>query len=293
VFYILLLTAGISTGADPNGNRNSHSSESVADSNGPTILLSYTKEGHKKNPIASFMYFVPLIAVSPVERQSSVNNDQQTGIISYKKEIDSKSFHVVCEFQIWGKGYYKNIFEAAGMIATRPEASKKGQTLTNMLDYIKFEGQGFGSIDIKGTITGSTQTVTEVDVQFNARGHKSPVVVGLYDVKPKDGQYKPENRSNMKVVRVNGLVFKKSSNPLMGMKLASINEKEGSDSYWGSVKGAIANFFISPTPVDTVGNQTMLDFGYSLLQQKPTFTFPKAKNLKEGSAAAVKANVKD
>ena len=150
-----------------------------------------------------------------------------------------------------------------------------------MLDYIKFEGEGFGRIEVKGTVTGSTETVTEVDLQFNARGHKSPVTVGLYDVKPKDGQYKYENRSNQIVARVNELIFKKSNDPRMGMKLASINKTEESDSYWGSIKGAIANLFISPTEVDKLGNQTMLDFGYTLLKQKPTFTFPKAKHLKE------------
>jgi len=72
---------------------------------------------------------------------------------------------------------------------------QKGETLTNMLDYIKFEGEGFGLIEVKGTMTGSTPTVTEVVLHFNARGHKSPVTVGLYDIKPKDGQYNYENRS--------------------------------------------------------------------------------------------------
>jgi len=65
------------------------------------------------------------------------------------------------------------------------------------------------------------------------------------------------------------------------MKLASINKTEESDSHWGSIKGLIANLFISPTEVDKLGNETMLDFGYALLKQKPAFTFPKAKNLKE------------
>jgi nucleoside 2-deoxyribosyltransferase len=39
--------------------------------------------------------------------------------------------------------------------------------------------------------------------------------------------------------------------------------------------------FIKPTKVDKLGNTTMLEFGYALLQKKPTFTFPKAKNIKE------------
>ena len=279
VACILLLMIRVGISSDPNSRMSDRSVESAAvgdnpirDINGPTILLAYSKEDRKENPISSFMYFVPLIAVSPVDRQASVDNDQQTGIISYEKKVDAESFYVSCEFEIWGKGFYRNTFEPEGMIATRPDLSKKGKTLTHMLDYIKFQGAGFGRIEVKGTVTGSTETVTEVDLQFNARGHKSPVTVGLYDVKPKDGQYKYENRSNQIVARVNELIFKKSNDPRMGMKLASINKTEESDSYWGSIKGAIANLFISPTEVDKLGNQTMLDFGYALLKQKPTFT---------------------
>ncbi|MDO8302836.1 MAG: hypothetical protein Q7T18_06320 [Sedimentisphaerales bacterium] len=288
VVCIFLLMAGVGMCSGTSGRAGGHEGKLVSDgnnlakdSNGPTIALGYSKEGFKKNPIGSFMYFVPLIAVSPVDRQTSANNEQQTGIISYEKQADSKSFRVVCEFEIWGKGSHRNTFEPKGMLATRPDISKKGKTLTNMLDYIKFEGNGFGRIEVKGTVTGSTETVTEVDLQFNARGHKSPVTVGLYDVKPKDGHYKYENRSNQIVARVNELIFKKSNDPRMGMKLASINKTEGSDSYWGSIKGAIANLFISPTEVNKLGNETMLDFGHALLKKKPAFTFPKAKNLRE------------
>jgi len=72
-----------------------------------------------------------------------------------------------------------NTFDPAGMIAAHTDELKKGETLTNMLDYIKFDGEGFGIFEVKGRITGSTRTVTEFDMQFNARGHKSPVTIGL------------------------------------------------------------------------------------------------------------------
>jgi hypothetical protein len=32
--------------------------------------------------------------------------------------------------------------------------------------------------------------------------------------------------------------------------------------------------------VEKIGNDTMLDFGYALLKERTTFTFPKAKKLK-------------
>jgi len=110
-----------------------------------------------------------------------------------------------------------NTFDPAGMIATHTDELKKGETLRNMLDYIKFEGEGFGRIEVKGTMTDSTPTVTEVSMQFNVRGHKSPVTIGLYDVKPKDGEYKYENRSNEVVARVNRLIFEKTDqDPMHG-----------------------------------------------------------------------------
>jgi hypothetical protein len=159
---------------------------------------------------------------------------------------------------------------------------EEGETLTNMLDYIQFKGEGFGRIEVTGTITGSIQTVTEVDVWFNAGGHKSPVTIGLYDVKPRDGQYRYENRSNQVVARVNSLLFKKSErDPRMGIKVASVSKSPDFDVFWASIKGAIANLFIRPPLVDKLGNDTMLDFGYAVLKQKSEFVFPKAKNIQK------------
>ena len=226
VVGIFLLLAGVGLSSDPNGRTSGCRSKSVhdgntpvKDSNGPTIRLGYSKEGFKKNPISSFAYFVPLISTTLVDRQTSANNIQQVGIISYEKKVTSKSFHLVCEFEILGKGFHKNTFEPAGVIAMYIGELKKGETLTNLLDYIKFEGEGFGRIEVKGTMTGSVPTVTEVDLQFNARDHKSCVTVGLYDIKPKDGQYKYENRSNQIVARVNTLSFKKTEqDPAHGNK---------------------------------------------------------------------------
>jgi hypothetical protein len=284
---ISLLTPCVGSSSDPNGSISTCGDQSAAagnsvveDVNGPTILLGYSEENLRVNPVSSLMYFVPLTSQTLVDRETSANNEQQTSIISYRKKVTSESFHVTCEFKIWGKGFHKNIFDSAGMIKVNADKLKKGESLTNMLDYVKSEGEGFGRIEVTGTMAGSVPTVTEVDLQFNARGQRSPVIVGLYDVKPKDGQYKYENRSNQVVVRVNELMFKKSDNPRMGMKIASINKTEKSDTLMGSITGLIANLFISPTEVDKLGNDTMLDFGYTLLKQEPAFTFPKARKIR-------------
>jgi hypothetical protein len=286
VVCILLPMAGVGISSDRNSLLSSN--DVVKDNNGPTMIMSYSKKKFEKNPIASFMYFVPLIAPTLVDNISSVNNTQQLGIISHKMKVKSKSFYVACEFEVLGNGFHINTFDPVGMIAAHTDELKKGETLTNMLDYIKIDGDGFGVIKVKGRISGSNMTVTEVNMQFNARGHKSPVTIGLYDIKPKDGDYKYENRSNEIVARVNTLIFKKTEQiPKMGIEVASIAKKGKSAGFFGSIKGAIANLFIKPPKVDKLGNTTMLEFGYALLQKNSTFTFPKAKNIKESKIVEV------
>jgi hypothetical protein len=255
---------------------------------GPTVPLSYSIKAFEGSPIGSFMYFIPLISPVAVSRETGPDNQQQAGVVSYERKVTSKSFSVRCEFEMLGSGFNKYLFDPEGMIATRDVVLDKDDTLSDLLDYINFEEKGFGSIQIKGTIAGSTETVTEVTVRFNARGRPSPVTIGLYDIKPKNGQYRYENRSNEIVARVNTLTFQKSENPRMGITVASIGKKEGND-FLGRIKGAIANLFIKPVEVDPLGNETMLKFGYALVKQEPAFTFPKAGNLKDIKLAAANA----
>jgi hypothetical protein len=260
----------------------------INDANGPSVLLSYSRQTFEKNHISSFMYFIPLISLTFVDRETSANNEQQVGIVSYERTATSNSFHITCEFEILGKGFHKNTFDPEKMIAEHTRELKKGEPLVNTLDYIKFEGEGFGRIEVKGTFDGSAQTVTEVDIHFNARDRKSCVTIGLYDVKPKDGQYKYENRSNQIVARVNSLIFKKTAQtPRMGIKVASISDSEKSEGFFSGIKGAIANLFINPPEITKLGNDTMLNFGYALQKQKPTFTFPKADNLRANKRVAI------
>jgi hypothetical protein len=292
---VYLLTPCVGLSIDPNGGIKLYREASPVDYNDPsedssgyTVLLSYSKETFKENPISSFAYFIPLISPTAVDRETSANNEQQIGIISYQRNITSKSFSVICEFEMQGTGFHRNTFDPAGMMALFMGERKEGEILTNMLDYIQFEGEGFGRIEVKGVVNGSAQDVTEMNMQFNAKGRKSPVTIGLYDVKPKDRQYRYENRSNAAVARVNSLVFKKSEkDPRMGIKVASISKSPDSEGFWGGIKGAIANLFIRPPKVDKLGNDTMLEFGYALLKQKPEFTFPKAKNIMENRIIAM------
>jgi len=118
-------------------------------------------------------------------------------------------------------------------------------------------------------------------VEFNARGRESPVTVGLYEIKAKNGQHSYANRSNEIVARVNTLTFKRSARPRMGITVASIAGKTGKAGFWGRFKAVVANLFIEPVEVDKLGNDAMLDFGYALLRQQPAFTFPRAQNLRQ------------
>ena len=99
VVCVLLSTSGVGLCSNTNGLVGSRGSKSVAtgnevpkDSNGPTILLGYSKEGFKKNLISSFMYFIPLISPTLVDRETSANNEQQVGIVKYERRRRARSW---------------------------------------------------------------------------------------------------------------------------------------------------------------------------------------------------------
>jgi hypothetical protein len=277
--------------ADPNSRISSRGVESPANSsdpNGPTVMLSYDGLKLVKTPTASFMYFIPLISPTLVSTEISPNNRQQSMFISYKKSVVSDSFTLSCEFELQGSGFFMDIFDPNGVIATFPEEIKKNAPVKNTLDYIRLEGEGFGRIDVKGTIADSNVTVTQVDVHFNTKWGKSPVTIGLYSVKPENGQYKYENKYNEIVARVATLTFKKTDGePRMDIEVVSVNKASKPNSYIGRVKGVIVNFFIDPIKISKLGNDTMLNFGYALLNKQPSFTFPMAHNIKESKTTTI------
>lgn len=278
---------GIGICADPNsrGAESTADVKDLNDSNGPTIMLSYDTTNPQKTPIPSFMYFIPLISTPPVSTQINPNNQQHAIFTSYEKTVIFNSFTLKCEFELQGKGFFLNIFEPNGVIATFPEEIKKNAPVNNILDYIRLEGEGFGRIDVKGTIAGSNETVTQVDVRFGTKG-KSPVTIGLYSVSPVNGQYNYENRYNEIVAKVATLTFKKINGiPRMGIVVVSVNKASKPNSYIGKVKGFIVNFFIEPIKISKLGNDSMLKFGYALLNKQTSFTFPKATNIKSQTVA--------
>ncbi len=272
--------AGSGICADPN-SPGVKSPADTNDSNGPTLMLSYNTLKPLKAPTASFMYFIPLISPTLVSTEISSNNRQQATFLSYEKSVVLNSFTLSCEFELQGSGFFIDIFDPNGVVATFPEEIKKNAPVNNILDYIRLEGEGFGRIDVKGTIVDANVTVTQVDVRFGTKGKKSPVTIGLYSVKPENGQYKYENRYSEIVAKVATLTFKKTDgDPRMGIEVVSVNKASRPNSYVGRVKGFIVNFFIEPVKISKLGNDTMLKFGYALLNKQTSFTFPKAANIK-------------
>ncbi len=154
--------------------------------------------------------------------------------------------------------------------------------MSRVLSSICVEGEGQGAIEVEGVVTNQVPTVQEVRLRFTGRGKPSPVTIGLRDIRYVDGAFRATNEL---VARVNTLTFQRSTNaPRMAVTVGSVKRKDAGDGLWqkiaGSVTGVAANLLIKPIRVDSVGHQTMLNFGLALAAQEPTFTFPQARNLR-------------
>ncbi len=250
---------------------------------GPTIVLDYGSGKGRANTAADFMYFVPVVSLTLIECQTSKANTQTARLISFRKELADDGFSARCDFEMKGKGYHRNRYLPSSMI-DKYSKIQKGKTLKSMLDYIVVEGEGYGSIEVSGNIVNGTEVVNNIEIHFNRRGCKSPVCIGLYDVKRVNGKFDYADRCNEMIVRVNTLVFKRSDEGAkMGVVVASITKARKKEGLWARFKGVVANLFIPPVEIDPAGNRAMLDFGHALYKQEKSFTFPKAKNLVDSS----------
>ncbi|MEN6383884.1 MAG: hypothetical protein ABFD79_01665 [Phycisphaerales bacterium] len=248
---------------------------------GPTVYLCCKETNNKTNPLNEFMYFVPLISPVDVTNQKSPDNQQIGYITSCQKQTKGNAFKTSCQFRMEGQGNNMNDFDKKGMIARNEKFVKKGKPIKNILDYIKFNGEGWGRIDIEGNDENGQKKAKKVIVHFNEKGVKSPVYVGLYSVKPKDGIYLYENKFDQKVARVNTLTFVDSGDkvPKMDIKVDAVGKEEGNMGILGGLVAAIANLIIEPLEINPKGNDEMLRLGVALFENQPTFTFEKADNL--------------
>jgi hypothetical protein len=254
----------------------------AADNKGPTIHLRYGSEKAAGNPVADFMYFVPLISPEPVFSLLSPGSTQSVRMISTKRRVSGHSFTANCELELKGDGRQQTVFDLARTIQRRDRELQKGDTLPRQLKSIDVQGAGAITVEVKGIVSNEVATVSEVRLHFNAHGHVSPVWIDMCDIHRIKGDLR---RDNEIVARVNTLTFRRQPGPpKMEVSVASIKDKDSGDGFWqnfkGRVVGAAADLFMPPLTVEAAGHQAMLDFGQALISGAPTFTFPLARNLR-------------
>jgi hypothetical protein len=249
---------------------------------GPTVYLDYEDQQQQKdNSVEAFMYFVPMVSTVLVDSTSSANNSQKARIVACRQTTNDEEFEAVCRFVMRGRGWQENFFDADDIVAKDRDFVPRGKALKHVIEYIRFEGSGRGRVEVKGRVIDGVEKVTNVTVVFNDCDSSSPVTVGLYSMRPEDGQYKFENRYDMQKARVNSISFKATdSEPTMEIELASLESRNAGEGFCSRLKARIANFFIPPIRINPEGNKAMLDFGYALYKKQASFTFPKARNLK-------------
>jgi len=249
---------------------------------GPIIRLDYKPGKSAGNPVASFMYFIPLISPELVSFLTSPGSTQSVQVTCAKRRFTAHSFLTTCELEFTGRGSQQSFFDLTDQIRRQERKLKEGGSLRRQLSCITVEGTGSGTVEVEGTVSNGVQTVTEVRLRFNARGTTSPVSIDLCDIRYLDGEFKHLKET---VVQVNTLTFRrKPGPPQMEVTVASVKKKGAGQNLWQSIKGSLTgaavNLFIDPLTVETTGHQAMLDFGQALVSGAPTFTFPHAKNLK-------------
>ncbi len=251
---------------------------------GPTIRLA---DAAAPIPIADFMYFVPLISPEPVSMTASAGNTQQAQVTSVVQHVGKDSFSVECGFEVTGTGSLLHMLDQGPNIQRNEKKLADGGTIERALDTISIDGPGAGVIEVEGVITNGLATVSEVRLRFNARGQSSPVSIGLKDMRLVNGAVRSLNEQ---VARVNTLTFRRGpGSPRMAVTVASVKRKDAGGGLWnaftGAVTGVAANMFLKPIKVDAAGHEALLNFGRQLATRAPSFTFPRAQNLRDVPAA--------
>ena len=260
-------------------------SKAALGSTGPTLHLGDSRGESAGNTLAGFMYFVPLISLEPVSVIKSPGNTQRARMLSIKRSFSARSFLVTCEFEFDGKGNQKYLFDHSEKIRRHERELREGGLLDHQLGSIAVEGAGRARIEVEGTMTGHVATVTEVRLRFNVGSRPSLVTIGLHDVGYSNREIRVRNET---VARVNTLTFRrKPGAPKVDITVAAVKRKNAGNNLWQSVMGGLkattANLLLKPIAVEPAGNEAMLNFGFALVSEAPSFTFPQANNLKADS----------
>jgi hypothetical protein len=249
---------------------------------GPELHLDYRPQAGLTNPVDCFMYFVPLTSPTSMTITTAPGTTFVAGLTSWKTERKDDAIHVQCDFQIIGEGVYCASYNPQEMIYNQLVKNQNAKEATELLEWIRLDGPCLGRIEGFGKVVNNVIQMENVEVIFNRDNSKSPVVVSIYDVPSKDGKFLFENRTHCLVARVNSLTFKRNNDrtPRMSVEIASLtryNEKEGVIS---RITAMIVNVFSTTSAITPIGNTAMMDFGATLYQKQPRFTFPYASNIK-------------
>lgn len=252
-----------------------------APATGPTLQLDYTPE-QLENPVDAFMYFVPLISLTAVSTEMDPDTTFSSGVINRQHRMLRRNrFVLTCDFEITGSGMYRVVYDPDEMIEQASGKETDKRVLTNLLNWIRFDGPCQGRIEANGTMRDGTAEVDTVTVSFNRNSRQSPVTIAIYDVPRIDGGYHFADRRNDTIARVNTLTFERGGDsPKMDVELASVHGQDSSEGLLSSIRAMFANWLLSALPISEVGNETMLDFGLALYHKEREFTFPIAETLR-------------
>ena len=173
---------------------------------GPTIRLDVGHDPPSGNPVATFMYFVPLISPEPVSSITSPGSTQSARVLSAERKNTPHSFVVSCEFEFTGEGSQQSIFDLEPNIHRQERQLKAGGSLEHQLSSITVKGPGSGTVEVEGSISNNVETVSAVRLRFNAHGKASPVAIELCELRYLGGEVR---RLNEIVARVNTLSFRR------------------------------------------------------------------------------------
>lgn len=284
VFWYMLAGTGCAFPNDPNSAAIKTEASSDENQTGPTIHLYYNGSDQVDTAISAFMYFIPMVSPVKVSMHTSEENSQTVDLLSHQIKMSGSRFRVWLNFEIHGRGYYEYRFDPAAIIERGLEDfdTEGDPPLKYMLEAIRIEDGGGGRIEASGVYQEGQPVVMNVDVYFNAGGRRSPVTARLFSVNPENGKYLYENRYESVTVRINKLEFARTETwPRMGLVLGEVRDTDNPGDFLAGIKALFANLFIDPFRINPEGNESMLDFGLALYEQRKTFTFPRAENLVE------------
>lgn len=251
---------------------------------GPTLRLDAVcgSKGDASIPAREFMYFIPLISPEVVDCTISAGSSQRVMLESIERTRQGNTFALRCWFALVGTGVLQNDYDHAAMVNRNAQTLRGGGRLTEILGFIRVEGEGKCTLDACGEFVGGVPVVQRVALGFAGVAGPSPVRIGLFTI---SGTPEAWSARTDAVAYVSSLAFTRSAAPpRMDVSLASLRDPQAGDGLAeqlkGALKGAIANLLIPPVTIEASGNLAMLEFAAALYAGAPSFAFPQAQNLR-------------